>query len=87
MGLAVYPVWGEIAEPVAPGAQRAMTKGQRAIAVAMIYPEAPGRGIKGSDKISEPPRMVWQARTVLAYSRPLAEAVLAGQFFVQSEQT
>lgn len=62
--------------------RRHMTKGQRAMAVAMIYPEAKKyrRGgnpleIKG---LATSDALLSQARTVLKYSRPLAESVLAG---------
>jgi ParB-like chromosome segregation protein Spo0J len=61
--------------------RRHMTKGQCAMAVAMIYPEAEAKGGRGktSAKISEvSDRYIGMARTVLAYSRPLAQSVLAG---------
>lgn len=61
--------------------RRHMTKGQRAMAVAMIYPEAEAKGGRGktSAKISEvSDRYIGMARTVLSFSRPLAQSVLAG---------
>lgn len=60
--------------------RRHMTKGQRAMAVAMILPEKQ-QGKKGtSEKISEVSgRYVNMARTVLSHSLPLAQTVLAGK--------
>jgi hypothetical protein len=60
--------------------RRHMTKGQRAMAVAMISPEPEkgGRGKKAvrDEHVSRP--TVEKARTVLRYARDLAETVLAG---------
>lgn len=53
---------------------------QRAMAVAMIYPESEQGKRKTSLKINEVVSggYIRQARAVLSYSRPLAEAVIAG---------
>lgn len=62
-------------------ARRHMSKSQRAMATAMLYPEPQkgGRGNKGVSNSQDYDRsLVSRARTVLAYSRPLALAVLAG---------
>jgi hypothetical protein len=65
--------------------RRHMTKGQRAMAVAMIYPEPAkgGRGKRsqnwegiGSTKTAQ--NLLSQARTVLAHTPQLAQQVLAG---------
>ncbi|MGR9189924.1 hypothetical protein [Rhizobium leguminosarum] len=60
-----------------------MTKGARAMAVAMMYPE-PEKGGRGHKKerveISSTlfsAKLLQQARIVLAHSKPLADAVLA----------
>ena len=64
--------------------RRNMTKGQQAIALAMIYPEPErGRGKKdearkGAESASFSYRRLKEARQVLAFSRPMAEAVLKG---------
>lgn len=65
--------------------RRHMTKGQRAMAVAMIYPtpEKGGRGKKGAAQKAEvisgfSDRLVQQARTVLAHTPELARQVLDG---------
>jgi ParB-like chromosome segregation protein Spo0J len=67
-------------------ARRNLTKGQQAMALAMIYPEAPrGRGhkdparsaLKGAETASF--RRLQEARAVLRDSRELAEAVIAGK--------
>jgi hypothetical protein len=63
-------------------ARRHMSKSQRAMAVAMAYPEAKHGGArqKGSSletKLEFSSALLSQARAVLAHSRALAEAVLA----------
>ena len=64
-------------------ARRSLTVGQRAMALAMIYPEPKrGRGnndeaVKGAETASFSYRRVQQARSVLKHSRALAEDVLA----------
>ena len=59
--------------------RRHMTKGQRAMAVAMIYPEGEQGKRSTSLKINEVSGgYIRQARTVLSYSHPVAESVLAG---------
>lgn len=61
--------------------RRHMTKGQRAMAVAMIYPEPKrGRGHRDPAKDTETVSFtrINQARIILSYSRPLADSVLAG---------
>jgi hypothetical protein len=62
--------------------RRHMTKGQRAMATAMIYPEPEkgGRGKKRVEKTSEvfSNKLLSQARTVLAYTPELAKQVLDG---------
>lgn len=61
--------------------RRHMTKGQRAMAVAMIYPVAPnkgGRGKTSQESWGLSGELVRQARLVLAHSAPLAHAVLTG---------
>lgn len=65
--------------------RRHMTKGQRAIAVAMIYPESSARGrgkksaaTKCAETAGFSDRRLQEARTVLLYSSSLAESVLAG---------
>lgn len=61
-----------------------MTKGARAMAVAMLYPQTErGRGKKDPAKNAQKVglfgnELLRQARTVLDHSRPLAESVLAG---------
>ena len=64
-------------------ARRSLSKGQQAMALAMIYPE-PERGGRGNEKerveeISTPfsAKRLQQARKVLHHSRALAEDVLA----------
>jgi len=63
--------------------RRNLTKGQQAMALAMIYPE-PSKGGRGK-KAANPKETLGfsqmrlsQARSVFRHSRPLAEAVLAG---------
>src|ERR1700688_2523176 len=72
--------------------RRHMTKGQQVMAVAMMYPE-PEKGGKGKrSRIQEgldEPRKTFQnrlsqARTVLAHSSDLAQAVLAGSKFLDA---
>jgi ParB-like chromosome segregation protein Spo0J len=64
--------------------RRHMTKGARAMAVAMLYPQAErGRGKKDPAKNAQKVglfgnELLRQARTVLDHSKPLAESVLAG---------
>jgi hypothetical protein len=61
--------------------RRHMVKGQLAMALAMLYPEPAkgGRGKKNSvDTTGFSVERLSRARTVLHFSRPLAEAVLAG---------
>ena len=64
-------------------ARRHMSKGQQAMAVAMVYPEPAKTKRKGSGSL-EPKELgisagrLSQARTVLAHSTDLARAVLAG---------
>jgi ParB-like chromosome segregation protein Spo0J len=62
--------------------RRHMTKGQRAMAVAMIIPEPEkgGRGKKGSKSVGEfSGEWLRQARTVRTYLPETAKAVLAGK--------
>ena len=63
-------------------ARRDMTKSQKAIALAMHYPEPdkPGRGRKGKalETSGFSRQRLGQARTILAYSPDIARAVLAG---------
>ena len=72
--------------------RRHMTKGQQVMAVAMMYPE-PEKGGKGKrsriqEGLVEPCKTfqnrVSQARTVLAHSSDLAQAVLAGSKFLDA---
>lgn len=62
--------------------RRHMTKGQRAMATAMLYPEKSkgGRGKINSEKIAEftSTRYVQMAREVLEHAPDLADAVLSG---------
>ena len=64
--------------------RRNLSKGQQAMALAMIYPEpARGRGNKddarkGAESASFSYRRLKQARSILHFSRPMAEAVLKG---------
>jgi ParB-like nuclease family protein len=64
-------------------ARRHLTKGQQAMAVAMIYP-VPEKGGRGKKKTMDEtsilfsPKRLQLARTVLAHSPDLAQAVLAG---------
>lgn len=62
--------------------RRHMTAGQRAMATAMIYPEAEkgGRGKKSLVTKEFSGERLSKARAVLRYSRPEAERVLAGTF-------
>jgi len=68
-------------------ARRHMTKSQRAMATAMVYPEAPkgGRG-KRNVSVTEgfSAALLSNARAVLAYSRPLAESVIAGTLMLEA---
>ncbi|NKK85537.1 hypothetical protein GFL80_14965 [Rhizobium leguminosarum bv. viciae] len=63
--------------------RRHMSKGQRAMAVAMMYPEAVKGGKRTKGAVLETkteafsPALLSQARAVLAHSKPLADAVLA----------
>jgi ParB-like chromosome segregation protein Spo0J len=63
--------------------RRHLTKGQQAMAVAMIYP-VPEKGGRGKKKTMDEtstlfsPKRLQLARTVLAHSPDLAQAVLAG---------
>jgi hypothetical protein len=65
-------------------ARRNLSKGQQAMALAMIYPEPErGRGKKDAAKkdVESSPftyRQVQQARSVFRYSRALAESVMGG---------
>jgi hypothetical protein len=69
--------------------RRHLTKGQQAMAVAMIYP-APGKGGRGKKKTMDEtstlfsPKRLQLARTVLAYSSDLAHAVLDGSKFLDA---
>ena len=60
--------------------RRNMTKGQQAMAFAMVYPEPEkgGRGKKSLIIKEFNQGRVSQARTVLRHSRKLSEAVIAG---------
>jgi len=60
-------------------ARRNLSKGQQAIALAMIYPEPEkgGRGKNRKETLQFSKMRLSQARAVLAHSRALAEAVLA----------
>jgi hypothetical protein len=61
--------------------RRHMTAGQRAMATAMIYPHPQkelGRGKKSSLNEDFSAASLSNARTVLRFSRPVAESVLAG---------
>jgi hypothetical protein len=61
--------------------RRHMTKGQRAMATAFIYPEAMSKGGRGKTTVKitgVSDAYVKHARAVLTHSRTLAEAVLAG---------
>ena len=58
-----------------------MTKGQRAMAVAMVYPEPIKIKRSGSVIITDPgvdPSYLSHARTVLQYAPDLADNILAG---------
>jgi hypothetical protein len=61
--------------------RRHMTKGQRAMAVAMIYPEPEkgGRGIKASVSEEFSGTRISMARTVLKYLPAMAQEVLRGK--------
>ena len=61
-------------------ARRNLTKGQQAMALAMIYPdpEKGGRGKNSKLKLPFSLMRLSQARSVLRSSRSLAEAVLKG---------
>jgi ParB-like chromosome segregation protein Spo0J len=69
--------------------RRHLTKGQQAMAMAMIYP-APEKGGRGKKKTMDEtstlfsPKRLQLARTVLAYSSDLAQAVLAGSKFLDA---
>ena len=68
--------------------RRHMTKGQQAMAVAMVYPEPEkgGRG-KKSSKIEEfkiASGYLSEARTVLSKSREMAQAVIAGSMSLKA---
>jgi len=63
--------------------RRNMTKGQQAMALAMIYPEAEkgGRGKKSeraAETVGFSATRLRQARSVLRFSRPMAEGILKG---------
>ena len=60
--------------------RRHMTKGQRAMAVAMMYPEGAGRGGKDDENFSLHFHKSYlrQARTVLKYTPEYTDAVIAG---------
>jgi hypothetical protein len=65
--------------------RRNLTKGQQAMALAMLYPDEPERGRGKKDPVKDELnssfsyRRLQQAREVLAFSRPLAESVIAGK--------
>jgi hypothetical protein len=65
-------------------ARRNLTKGQQAMALAMIYPEGErGRGRnaearKAKETLGFSSQRLMQARSILRYSRPMAESVLKG---------
>src|SRR5271165_5276572 len=64
--------------------RRNLSKGQQAVALAMLYPEADkGRPTKGREKCSETEHFskarLSQARSVLRHSQALAKDVLAGR--------
>ncbi|MGO6724414.1 hypothetical protein ACCS51_25940 [Rhizobium ruizarguesonis] len=61
--------------------RRHLTKGQRAMAVAMMYPEPEkgGRGKNSKVTLEFSSQLLSQARTVLAHSRPLADSVFVGE--------
>jgi ParB-like chromosome segregation protein Spo0J len=69
--------------------RRHLTKGQQAMAVAMIYP-VPEKGGRGKKKTMDEtstlfsPKRLQLARTVLAHSSDLAQAVLAGSKFLDA---
>jgi hypothetical protein len=65
--------------------RRNLTKGQQAMALAMIYPETGERGrgkksqaLKSAETAGFSSRRLNEARSVLAFSRPAAEAVVKG---------
>ena len=65
--------------------RRNLTKGQKAMALAMIYPDPDERGrgkksaaIKSAEASGFTSRRLNQAREVLRYSRPMAEGVRDG---------
>jgi hypothetical protein len=68
--------------------RRHLTKGQQAMAMAMVYPDGGkgGRGKKGNpaETAGFSERRLRQARTVLAHSSDLAQAVLAGSKFLDA---
>jgi hypothetical protein len=63
-----------------------MTAAQRAMATAMIYPKAEkgGRGKKATDTVGFSSQRLSYARTVLAHSPVIAQAVLAGSKFLDA---
>jgi hypothetical protein len=69
--------------------RRHLTKGQQAMALAMIYP-VPEKGGRGKKKTMDEtstlfsPKRLQLARTVLAHSPDLAQAVLAGSMFLDA---
>jgi hypothetical protein len=70
-------------------ARRHMSKGQQAMAVAMMYPEPAKTKRKGSGSLESKElgisgARLSQARTVLAYSTDLARAVLAGSIVLDA---
>lgn len=58
--------------------RRHMTKGQRAMAVAMIYPGGSGNGANPNN-LGLSGELLRQARMVLSYSLPLAQSVMTGK--------
>jgi hypothetical protein len=59
--------------------RRNLSKGQQAMAMALIYPEGQqGRGKKGSETKPFSKARLSLARTVLRYSTPLAQEVMSG---------
>jgi ParB-like nuclease domain len=68
--------------------RRHLTKGQQAMAVAMLYPDG-GKGGRGkrrnpSETVGFSATRLKQARAVLAHSLDLAQAVLAGSKFIDA---
>ena len=80
----LLPRWHEVCASAGHIARRNLTKGQQAMALAMIYPAPAALKRKGSGSLAPKEQGISssrlsQARTVLRHSRAYAEDVLAGR--------